>query len=157
MGFVPLVGEGGELVWGYSEADVTARAAGVTWPALSYATRRVIALDGDAPLIEALGLMVAYRVRRVPVLGAGAPRLAYINDLLHALASGRARGPEPLRSLGLPEAPTAPAGVTVGEAAHIIARTREKALLLVEGGRLAAIITERDVAYAYAAWRGCRG
>jgi CBS domain-containing protein len=154
IGFTPVVDDDGVLVGGFVEADVSDRLVGSKEPAVRYATRRLIVLEEDAPVIEALGLMAAYRVRRIPVRGRRV-LLAYVNDLLYLVASGYVRGSEPLSELKLPLAATLPPTAPLGEAAFMLPRLREKAIVLVDGGEPAAIITERDLLYAYASKLAC--
>ncbi len=155
IGFVPLVDNEGRLVGGYTEVDVASRLEYSSEPAIGYGTRRLITLDPQAPLVEALGLMAGYRVRRIPVVGGDATRIAYVNDLLYAASLGGTDLTTPLRSLDLPPASILPSTATLGQVASTIARSRERAVILVDGDRLVAIVTERDLLNAYARRLAC--
>ncbi len=154
IGFIPVIDDEGKLVEGYVEVDVADRLVGLREPALSYATRRIIYLEAGAPLVEALGLMRAYRVRRIPVPTGTGVKIAYINDLLYFVLRGRSLH-TPLERLGLPNAVVAESSISLGDAAFHIARVRYRALLLGRNTVLDGIITERDLVRAYSLKLAC--
>ncbi len=119
-------------------------------PVYHHATRRVVYVEAESPLMEALGVMAEGGFRRLPVTERGV-----LSGLLTApLAMTRLLEDPALLYREVREAAAEPPvldpWVSVSEAAGVVAGNGLGAVVLVEAGSLAGIFTERDAVRVYA-------
>lgn len=164
VGVVPVVFEDGTL-WGIiTEHDIVEHLAEKTVgrKVSEVMTSNVITIDESATIKEAAEMMIKYGVRRLPIIEDGAIwgmitakdivrffgshdvfRFTETDSMEEALKA-------PVKLVGLSGYVTIDPDADVGEAATLMKEKGVSSLLVVKDGRLAGIITERDVLYALA-------
>ncbi len=126
--------------------------------------RNVVTIDVEASLMDAAKRMIKYRFRRLPAVDpAGDVKgMLTAKDIVRFFGTHQAyihvtRGlveeamSVPVYEVMSPVFYTVPPDMDVGDAATLMAEKGVSSLLVVKGGRLKGIITERDVLFALAA------
>ncbi|KSW12245.1 hypothetical protein CF15_05695 [Pyrodictium occultum] len=152
IGFLPVVDESGRFISAYTELDYAMQLLGSNEPARCYATHSLVMGDPSEPLIEALGYMYEKGFRRLPLNVDEEYYLATMTSILMAIARRPSEDTllEPLASRSAPAPVLDYEAAVVSDVAELILSVNERALLLLDGERLArAIITERDLLRAY--------
>jgi CBS domain-containing protein len=157
IGFVPLVDDDGRFLGGYAELDTAFELLDSERPAKEYATTDVVVGEPEQPLIEALGFMLEQGFRRIPFMYDEDYYIATMSSLLRAIVR-KPRAETLLRPVAEYASPAAVLGyeeARVGDVAEIILAITERAVLLLDGQDLKAIMTERDLVRAYMDEKGC--
>ncbi len=125
-------------------------------------TSDVVTIGSDATLYDALKTMVSNGFRRLPVVDGGELKGVLVAmDVVRFLGSGKVfeyvRSDDVRDALAVKvsevmtrEVETITPDSDIGEAASLMKRTGRGSLLVVEGGELKGIITERDLVIAIA-------
>ncbi len=150
IGILPFVDDSGRLVGACTELDFAVELVGSSAAARSYASSPVVMGEAGDSVIELLGYMLEKGFRRVPLRHEGELYMATMATLLlHVVRMGRRQALLDGALAASAPAPRLGIGATVGEAAELILSSTERAVLLLEDGDPAAIITERDMVRAY--------
>ncbi|AEM38436.1 putative signal transduction protein with CBS domains [Pyrolobus fumarii 1A] len=119
-------------------------------PVYRHATRRLVYVEYEATIMEALGVIVEGGFRRLPVLARGAlAGITTVHMLMEALVANPKMLYEQVGRVMKP-AVTVDLWTPVYKAAEEVLRSNVGAVILVEGGTLAGIFTERDAVRVYA-------
>jgi len=133
-----------DLIKGIAESNLDVGIEGVI-------SKKIFYLDESATALEAAKMMAAKRIGSVIVTRGEEPYGIFAErDLITKVAARNLAFTAELRFLVSSPLITAPANVTLGEAAKIMEEKRIKRLPLVQGDDFVGIVTARDLVEAYA-------